>query len=143
MRSLTRVQLLGKAFELTKAGSVVEMQRSLRDQEEGGWIVGVSDAVDDAAVHSEQWERHVHSDEILYLMEGAIRLTLTEDFRSQQQVSLKRGDTVVVSRGTWHRLNVEEPARLLYLTRAYGTERIKVRDEPGEDYATITAVSVL
>ena len=61
-------------------------------------------------------EMHPDGDELLYLIEGNLDVSLDAPGGGQQTVSLTSGDAFVVPRGVWHRVIVKEPCRLLFLT---------------------------
>ena len=61
-------------------------------------------------------ERHLDGDEVLYLISGAVRVSLDHDTKDPEVVALQPGHVFVVPQGVWHRLLVDEPSHLLYLT---------------------------
>jgi mannose-6-phosphate isomerase-like protein (cupin superfamily) len=103
---------------------VVGLDRSDRrarlvDQQEGrpperidGLTVGAPILTGDAP---HDGEIHPDGDELLYLVSGAItvRLELPEGV---QTVDLAEGEALVVPKGTWHRINLREPGRLIHIT---------------------------
>jgi mannose-6-phosphate isomerase-like protein (cupin superfamily) len=48
------------------------------------------------------WERHPDADELLYVLEGAVDITLLAE-GGPAQVSVAAGSAFVVPRGLWHR----------------------------------------
>ncbi len=60
-------------------------------------------------------EMHPDGDELLYLVEGEVDVALDEE-AGETIVSLCPGDFFIVPRGTWHRVLVKEPCRLLFFT---------------------------
>src|SRR3954470_11718358 len=60
-------------------------------------------------------EMHPDGDELLYLVEGEIGVALDEQ-TGETIISLSAGDAFVVPRGTWHRVLVKTPCRLLFFT---------------------------
>ena len=60
------------------------------------------------------WERHVESDEFLYVLEGAVEITLLTDDDSVQ-VTVTAGSIFVVPQGVWHRQLPRPVATLLSL----------------------------
>jgi mannose-6-phosphate isomerase-like protein (cupin superfamily) len=48
------------------------------------------------------WERHPDADELLYVLDGAVDITLLTE-RGPAQVSVAAGSAFVVPRGLWHR----------------------------------------
>lgn len=65
-------------------------------------------------------ERHPDGDELLYLVDGRARLVFTDD--PLPDVELAAGDTVIVPRGLWHRVDILEPCHIVYLTPERGNE---------------------
>jgi quercetin dioxygenase-like cupin family protein len=62
-------------------------------------------------------ERHIDGDELVYLVSGSAGLSLQRDYAEEnEEVRLRPGQLVVVSRGVWHRLVVDEPSEMIFLT---------------------------
>lgn len=62
-------------------------------------------------------ERHNDGDELLYLISGAISVAFDHEDREAEVVSLQTGEALLVPRGVWHRVLVDQkPSRLLYMT---------------------------
>ena len=73
------------------------------------------------------WEVHPHGDEIVVLLSGSADLVLRRD-EGNESVPLKApGDYIVVPKGIWHTANVQQPARMLFITP--GQETLN-REEP-------------
>jgi mannose-6-phosphate isomerase-like protein (cupin superfamily) len=68
-------------------------------------------------------ERHLDSDELLYVISGRMRLQLDDSDETTAEVSLGPGDAVIVPRGEWHRLIIDEPSRYLW----FGSGRTELR----------------
>jgi mannose-6-phosphate isomerase-like protein (cupin superfamily) len=75
---------------------------------------------DDSGDHG--GERHLDADEVLYLISGAFRLSLELD-DGRAEVPVKAGEAVIVPRGIWHRLIVDEPCHYLF----FGGGRTEIR----------------
>jgi mannose-6-phosphate isomerase-like protein (cupin superfamily) len=58
---------------------------------------------------------HPDGDELLYLISGAVTLTL-ELADGDRLVDLGAGDAVVVPKGVWHKITMREPGRLIHIT---------------------------
>ncbi len=72
------------------------------------------------------WEHHPDADELLYVLEGAVDVTvLTDDGAVVTPVSA--GSVFVVPRGLWHRQHARERAGLLFAT---GATDISWADDP-------------
>ncbi|MET0752572.1 MAG: cupin [Pyrinomonadaceae bacterium] len=63
----------------------------------------------------ESWEMHPNGEEIVYLLSGAMDLTLEKDGESQI-IELRSKGLTVVPRGTWHTAKVFEPSNVLVIT---------------------------
>ncbi len=60
-------------------------------------------------------EVHPDGDELLYLISGAIIVRL-ELAGGDRTVDLAAGEALVVPKGTWHRIHLREPGRLIHIT---------------------------
>ena len=59
-------------------------------------------------------EMHPDGDEVLYLVSGRARVVFLDD--SSDDVEMQPGEGLVVPRGVWHRVDILEPCRIVYLT---------------------------
>lgn len=66
-------------------------------------------------------EMHPDADELLYVVSGRVRVRLELDDGEREPV-LGPDQAVVVPRGVWHRVMIEEPGRLLHITPGPGGE---------------------
>lgn len=87
------------------------------DQPVDGMTFGVA-IMPQSAPHG--GERHPDGDEILYLVSGTARLVFTDD--PLPDVLVEAGQTVVVPRGLWHRVDVLEPCHIVYMTPGMNNE---------------------
>ena len=60
-------------------------------------------------------EMHPDGDELLYLVSGAITVTL-ELSGGNTEVDLGAGDAIVVPQGVWHQITIREPGQLIHIT---------------------------
>ena len=67
------------------------------------------------------WERHAEADELLYVLEGAVDITLLTD-PGPTQVRVGAGSVFVVPRGLWHRPIQRKRVVMLYVTPGEETE---------------------
>ncbi len=58
---------------------------------------------------------HPDGDELLYLISGAVTVTL-ELAEGDCPVELGAGDAVVVPKGVWHQITMRRPGRLIHIT---------------------------
>lgn len=66
-------------------------------------------------------ERHTDADELLYLVSGRVRVRLELD-HGHREVPLEAGRALVVPRGVWHKISIEEPGQLVHVTPGPGFE---------------------
>ena len=67
------------------------------------------------------WEMHPHGEEIVYLLSGAMDLTLEKD-GGKETIKLCPKGLVIIPRGTWHTAKVFEPSKMLVITFGKDTE---------------------
>jgi mannose-6-phosphate isomerase-like protein (cupin superfamily) len=77
-----------------------------------GLTVGAPELTGDAP---HDGEMHPDGDELLYLISGAVTLTL-ELADGDRLVDLGAGDPVVAPKGVWHKITMREPGRLIHIT---------------------------
>ena len=80
-------------------------------------------------------EVHPDGDELLYLLDGALTLRL-ECPDGDVDVELRAGDAVVVPRGVWHKLTLQEPGRLLHITPGPNGEARPLPSAPDQAHVT-------
>ena len=66
-------------------------------------------------------EMHPDGDELLFLLSGRVTVVL-EDAEPPRRVSLEPGQALVVPKGVWHVVLLDEPSQLLYATPGPGGE---------------------
>lgn len=59
-------------------------------------------------------EMHADGDEVLYPVSGRVRVVLLES--DAADIEMKPGDGMLVPKGVWHRVDILEPCRIVYLT---------------------------
>lgn len=117
-----------RARKVDLSGAVIGIDRELNagvqalsghdpDEEVDGMTLGVA-RMSESAPHG--GERHPDGDEILYIIEGRARVVFTDD--PLPDVELEAGDTAIVPRGLWHRVEILEPCHLVYMTPGKGNE---------------------
>jgi mannose-6-phosphate isomerase-like protein (cupin superfamily) len=74
-------------------------------------------------------EMHPDGDELLFLISGRIRVALEEP-AGERIVELRPGESLVVPRGTWHRVMLQEPSQLLHITPGPGGAHRPLRSTP-------------
>jgi quercetin dioxygenase-like cupin family protein len=65
-------------------------------------------------------EMHPDGDEILYLIDGKVRVTL--ETVPVEELEMLPGDGMIVPKGVWHRVDILEPSQIVYLTPGPGGE---------------------
>lgn len=59
-------------------------------------------------------EMHPDGDEVLYLISGRVKVTL--DTAPAQELDMSPGDGLIVPKGVWHRVDILEPSKIVYVT---------------------------
>ena len=59
-------------------------------------------------------EMHPDGDEVLYLVSGRVRVVFPDD--PVDDVDVHPGEGLIVPQGMWHRVDILEPSRIVYLT---------------------------
>ncbi|ETF02592.1 cupin [Advenella kashmirensis W13003] len=108
-----------------------------RSRVKAEWIVGIKAFSDQASVHGNHWERHPHGDEVLTVLEGELRIVpgigaagadkadpnpYAIDAHPDKSWRLASGESAIVPQGCWHRLEVLQPGRLMFITPATDSE---------------------
>jgi len=65
-------------------------------------------------------EVHFDGDEILYVISG--ELSLTSDSNPNQSLTLNSGDSCIIKKGEWHKVNVIKTTQLMYMTPGLNNE---------------------
>jgi quercetin dioxygenase-like cupin family protein len=63
------------------------------------------------------WERHPAGEELVLVLSGSVRFHVAGD-DEPTVVVLSAGEATLVPRGAWHRAEIVEPARILFVTPA-------------------------
>ncbi len=61
------------------------------------------------------WEMHPDTDELFYVIEGALEIELLAD-SGREVYTAKANETMVVPKGYWHKPKAPEGAKFIYLT---------------------------
>lgn len=120
---------------------ITQPQAAFRDAATG-CMFGIAAFADDESVHADRWERHPAGDEILCVLEGRL-LVVVDHHGTNECAVIEEGQAFVVPRAHWHRLQVVEPGRLLFLTPPAGTTlRPHAGEEGGQDGAAATRTAL-
>jgi len=82
-------------------------------------IVGAFEFTSDEDLHASMQEIHPSSDEVLFLVSGAIDI-LIDDPGGERRISLEAGQFAIVPRGVWHRLVMRAPGKLVFINSRTG-----------------------
>jgi len=74
-----------------------------------------------AMKESTGWEMHPDGDEVLTLLSGQFDIILDEN-GTERRIALTPGQGALVPRGVWHRMVINIPGELLFLTPGDTTE---------------------
>ncbi|HEX8289163.1 MAG TPA: hypothetical protein VF556_14270 [Pyrinomonadaceae bacterium] len=61
------------------------------------------------------WEMHSHGEEIVYLLAGAMDLTIEKE-GVRQTIELRSKGLAIIPRNTWHTAKVLKPSKMLVIT---------------------------
>jgi len=75
-------------------------------------------------------EMHPDGDELLFLHSGRVTVVLDEA-EPPRRVTLEPGQAIVVPRGVWHRVLLDEPSQLIHITPGPGGEHRPLPDTGG------------
>ena len=64
-------------------------------------------------------EMHPDGDELLFVVRGRVTVVI-QDAPGDRTVRLGAGEALVVPRGTWHRVDIDEPSQLLHIAPGPG-----------------------
>jgi mannose-6-phosphate isomerase-like protein (cupin superfamily) len=88
-------------------------------------IAGAFEFASDDDLHASMQEVHPRSDELLFLVSGAIDVLLDEP-GGERRVALEAGQAAIVPRGVWHRLVMREPGKLVFINSRTGMQSREV-----------------
>ncbi len=91
-----------------------------------GDFAGGSVGVFRSGLGTSTWERHPDGEELLQMIEGAVRIELLTD-TERVSVDLAAGQMLIVPRGHWHRHLITDHLAELYIT-AGSTEHSNRKD---------------
>ncbi len=75
------------------------------------------------------WERHLNGDELLYVVDGELQITLLSDTRQEERETLRTGSLFVVPKGKWHQLDAPNGVSVFFASPPEsGAER--TREDP-------------
>ncbi len=96
-----------------------------RANESLGSFDGVNVGIGRYVPGASPWERHSNGDELLFVLDGAVRIEVL-DHDSSFRATLSEGTLFTVPRGLWHQLVAEVPVHILYLSPSEeGVERTR------------------
>jgi mannose-6-phosphate isomerase-like protein (cupin superfamily) len=118
------VDLFAQHLQLEAGGTISVDERRMGGGADSDWRLSLFHAETADDVHSDHWEMHPLADEAVCCLNGAIRLCLraTQPDTADDLILILPGRAVIVPRGRWHRLELEEPTDLLATTVRRGTE---------------------
>nr|WP_090279431.1 cupin domain-containing protein [Mycolicibacterium komanii]CRL75342.1 Cupin domain protein [Mycolicibacterium komanii] len=115
------IDMYSAAVSLLPDGRVQETPRRF-DVEQRGWFVMAAHAETDADVHADHWEVHPEAEELVVCLRGAVRITIrAEDSEAEDEIAVPSGAALIVPRGHWHRIQLDEPSDLMSVTVLEGT----------------------
>ena len=100
---------LGRSDRLAR---IVEQQKGRPPERIDGFTIGAPRITGDAP---HEGEVHPDGDELLFLISGAVTVTL-ELADGDRLVALGAGDGLVVPKGVWHKITMRDPGQLIHIT---------------------------
>lgn len=128
-------ELADSLFALCPNAIAVPIPLRSRASTDADWVVGVKPVTDQASIHGDYWERHPRGDEILCLLEGHVAVVFSSAGVPERRIDLDAGQALIVPRGHWPRLQVQEPGRLMFITPSIGSEHRRVAAASGGAFA--------
>jgi mannose-6-phosphate isomerase-like protein (cupin superfamily) len=61
-------------------------------------------------------ERHADGDELLLVISGACVAVLDTTDGGTEEIPIQAGDALVIPKNTWHRLVIDEPCHIVFVT---------------------------
>jgi quercetin dioxygenase-like cupin family protein len=61
-------------------------------------------------------ERHADGDELLLVISGACVAVLDTDDGGTEETPIRAGDAFLIPRNTWHRLVIDDPCHIVFVT---------------------------
>ena len=65
---------------------------------------------------SSPWEKHNNGDELLYVTDGEVTITVLTASGESSSMLLPEGSLFVVPRGSWHQLTARDPVNIFYIS---------------------------
>ena len=89
----------------------------MTSSDSGAWQITTFHVETDVDVHADHWEMHPAAEELVAVLRGSVRFHL----RSGGIVRLGAGSSVIVPRGQWHRMELDEPSDIMSVTHREGS----------------------
>ncbi|MFD0905048.1 cupin domain-containing protein [Actinomadura sediminis] len=116
------IDMFSSAIAFSPDGGVRARERRM-DSGDGAWQVATFHVETDADVHADQWEMHPAAEEAVCCLAGGLRIHFRPEAPggAEETVRIPAGHAVIVPRGRWHRLDLDEPSDVLSITLRQGT----------------------
>jgi mannose-6-phosphate isomerase-like protein (cupin superfamily) len=120
--TLDPVDLFAEALHIDPDGEL-HVARPRKDFEDDRWQLFAHHCETDADVHADSWEMHPAGEEAVVCLRGGMRLYFRDEGTGGDGacVALRTGEAVLVPRGRWHRIELDEPSDLASMTKVRGT----------------------
>lgn len=120
--SFETIELFSKGVSILPDGRMSVGERRMNGDVDG-WTVATFHVETDAEVHSDMWEMHPSGEELVSVLSGSARIYLRPETvdGAADFVRLTAGNAVVVPRGRWHRIELDEPSDLMSIGPRRGT----------------------
>ena len=114
MKNIKSVDVTQNSFKISRDFTITESIPNMHKgppEQFDGLNVGIT-TLDQSPPHN--GEMHLDGDEILHVISG--ELCLTSDSNPDESLTLHSGDSCIISKGEWHKVNVIKSTQLLYIT---------------------------
>lgn len=127
--TVTTVDMLSSAITFGDGGRV-EAAEPRMTEDDGAWQLATFRVETDADVHSDHWEVHPAAEEAVCCLSGALRMYFRPESPDEEEteVKLSAGGAVIVPRGRWHRLELDEPSVVMSVALRRGSRQEKRSD---------------
>ncbi|WP_227998479.1 cupin domain-containing protein [Nocardia australiensis] len=121
---LTLIDMFATGLHFLPDGEVRPGERRMAT-DLGGWQLATFHVETDADVHSDEWEVHPAAEEAVCCLSGALRLYLRPEHPDDPEtmVRLTSGTSVVIPRGRWHRIELDQPSDIMSVGLRRDTRR--------------------
>ena len=119
MKNIIPVDVMNNSFKISRE---LDVTVSVPDMHKGPpkQFDGLNVGIVTMDKTSNNGEVHLDGDEILYVISG--ELSLTSDSNPNESLSLCSGESCIIKKDEWHKVNVIKTTHLIYITPGLNNE---------------------